>query len=132
MPSTATDMAQAKPVGELASVYLKKCGYTDAKIGSWTSETRLLHDIGLSGDDVLDEFKILQDEFGVDLSDFEFNKYFPSELSTDAFLLILRPLLRAVGLQRIVIHIFDKYSEFTLGMIESTIRQKKWAAQREE
>ena len=130
MPSTATDMAQAKPVGELASAYLKKCGYSDAKIDSWTGETRLLHDIGLSGDNVLDEFKILQDQFGVDLSGFEFKKYFPSELSTEAFLLALRPLLCAVGLQRIVIHICDRYPEVTLEMIESAIRQRKWIAER--
>src|SRR5476649_340929 len=80
----------------------------------------------LSGDDARDDFKILHDQFGVDLSDFEFKAYFPSELSMDAFFLTFRPLLRMIGLQRIVICICDKYLRVTLGMIESAIRQRKW------
>lgn len=125
-------MDQAKPVGELTSAYLKKCRYPAAKIGSWASETRLLHDLGLCGDDVLDEFKILQDEFGIDLSDFEFKRYFPSEFSMDAYFITIRRLLRAVGLGKIVDRIYDKYREVSLGMIESTIRQRKWVSDRSQ
>lgn len=125
-------MIQNNPVGQLASAYLKKCGYPVEKINSWTSETRLLHDIGLCGDSILDDFKILQDEFDVDLSDFEFKKYFPTELSTESLLLTLRPLLRAVGLQWVVNNIYHKYPEVTLGMIESTIRLRKWVSERDK
>jgi hypothetical protein len=121
-------MVQANPVGELTSAYLKKCGYSTATIDSWTSGTRLLHDIGLCGDDVLDDFKVLHDQFGVDLSGFEFKKYFPSELSTDALLLTLRPFLRAVGLQRLINRVYKRYPEVTLETIESVIKQKKWVA----
>lgn len=128
MPLTVTDMSRAKPVGELTSAYLKRCGYPVVQIGSWTSETRLLQDLGLCGDDVLDDFKILKDEFGVDLSGFELKRYFPSELSMEAFLLAIRPLLRVVGLQSVVARIHKRYPEVTLGMIESVIRQKTWFA----
>ena len=76
-----TNINQGEPVGELTAAYLRKCGYSEDKIGSWTNQTRLLHDIGLCGDDVLDEFKILQDEFDVDLAGFGFEKYFPAEFS---------------------------------------------------
>lgn len=138
MSSIVTNMDQAKPVGELTSEYLKKCGYSAAKIDSWTSNTRLLHDLDLCGDDILDEFKILQDNFGVDLSDFEFKKYFPSELSKDAYLISARRLLHTIGLhkiadylyKRIVDRIYDKYSEVSLGLIEATIRQRKWISDR--
>jgi hypothetical protein len=126
-PLIATiDMDQARPVGELTLAYLKRCGYSTTKIDSWTSETRLLHDLGLCGDDLLDEFKILQDEFGVDLSEFEFKKYFPGELSMDAYFITIRQLLRAVGLGKVVDHVCDKYTGISLGMIESAIRQRKW------
>ncbi|MHA6824557.1 hypothetical protein ACQUKI_23880 [Ralstonia pseudosolanacearum] len=121
-------------------MYLKKCGYSVEKINSWTSETRLLHDLGLCGDDILDEFKVLQDEFGVDLSDFEFKKYFPGELSKDAYVVSTRRLLHAIGLhkiadylyKKIVERVFRKYMEVSLGMIESTLRQKKWISDRNQ
>jgi hypothetical protein len=125
-----TDMTQAKPVGELTLAYLKRCGYSAAKIDSWTSETRLLHDLGLCGDDILDEFKILQDEFGVDLSEFDFKKYFPSEPSMDAYFITIRRLLRAVGLGKVVNRVCGKYPAVSLGKIESTISQRKWISDR--
>ncbi|MFJ4143844.1 hypothetical protein [Pseudomonas sp. NPDC089734] len=140
MPITATDMAHIKPVGELTTMYLKKCGYSVEKIDSWTSETRLLHDLGLCGDDILDEFKILQDEFGVDLSDFEFKEYFPSELSKDACVISVHRLLHMVGLHKIadcaykkvVGRTCSKYAEVSFGMIESTLRQKRWIPDRSQ
>ncbi|MBK7491517.1 MAG: hypothetical protein IPI17_05490 [Nitrosomonas sp.] len=134
MPSIATDMTTTKPVGELTSMYLKRCGYSPSEIESWSSETRLLHDLGLCGDDILDEFKILQDEFGVDLSGFDCAKYFPSELSKDAYLISTHRILSAVGLSKAANYIYkrgveracSKYQAVSLGMIESTIRQRKW------
>ena len=134
MPSIATDMTTTKPVGELTLMYLKRCGYSLSEIESWSSETRLLHDIGLCGDDILDEFKILQDEFGVDLSGFEFAKYFPNELSRDAYLISVRRILSSIGLPTVANYIYkrgvertcSKYQEVSLGMIESTIKQRKW------
>jgi len=134
MPSIASDMTTTKPVGELTSMYLKRCGYSPSEIESWSSETRLLHDLGLCGDDILDEFKILQDEFGVDLSGFDFAKYFPSEPSRDAYLISARRILSAIGFPSVANFIYkkrvertcSKYQAVSLGMIESTIRQRKW------
>lgn len=119
-------MIYASPVGELTSRYLKRCGYSAAKIDSWTNETRLLHDLGLCGDDILDELRIMQEEFGVDLSDFNFKEYFPNELSTDAYLLTMRRLLCAIGLEKLVKHVYSKYAEVTLGTIELALKQRKW------
>jgi len=134
MPLTVTNTNHGEPVGELTAAYLRKCGYSEEKIGSWTSKTRLLHDIGLCGDDVLDEFKILQDEFDVDLSDFEFEKYFPAEFSKGAYLISARRLLCSIGLNKLadlmykngVERICRQYPEVSFEMIESTLRRRKW------
>ncbi|OAI58779.1 hypothetical protein RSP795_22635 [Ralstonia solanacearum] len=92
----------------------------------------------MCGDDILDEFKILQDAFGVNLSGFEFNKYFPSELSKDAYVISTRRLLHTIGLHKIADYLYEriveracsKYAEISLGMIELTLRQKKWISDR--
>lgn len=125
-PTTAIDMHKTNPVGPLASAYLMKCGYSAETIDAWTSETRLLQDIGLCGDDILDELMIMREEFGVDLSMCDYMKFFPSERSMDALLISIRPLLRAVGLKPVVDRIHAKYPPVTLGMIESVMLQRKW------
>lgn len=46
----------ASQVGPLTKAYLKRCGYSDAHIAKWDSDTRLFQDIGLVGDSAWDEF----------------------------------------------------------------------------
>lgn len=119
-------MTTATTVGDRTVAYLERCGYTAQKINLWTSETRILHDLGLCGDDVSDEFAILNREFGVDLSGLEMAKYFPSEHSVDAFIISLRRPLRAVGLGQLVNRVLGKYSPLTLGMIEAALLHQRW------
>lgn len=121
-------MTATRSVGNRAVAYLLRCGYTPEKINSWTSETRLLHDLGLCGDDVSDEFAILNGEFGVDLSGLELTKYFPSEHSADAFIITLRRPLRAVGIGQLVDRVFRKYPALTLGMIDAALSHQRWIA----
>ncbi len=44
-----------------------------------TTEARLLHDLYVYGDDAVDFLNYLQQEFGVDISRFDFQRYFPTE-----------------------------------------------------
>lgn len=130
MSSNATDTKQVEPVGERTVIYLKKLGYSDKDIASWTSHTSLLKDLGWDGDTVECAFQTMQNEFGVDFSGFEFEKYFPIESSKEAGRLSSHRLLNAVGLgkwgKKNIDSIYSKYPEITFGMIEEMIKQKKW------
>lgn len=44
-----------------------------------TSETRLLEDLGIDGDDAVEFFEAFQEKFQVDLSDLNLGKYFNDE-----------------------------------------------------
>lgn len=115
-------------LGELTTTYLRRCRYSAAQIEACTSDTRLLHDLGLCGDDVWDEFEILHRDFGVDLSEFKFEDYFPGETSWGALIITARRPLRAIGLGRVVDRVYSRYREVTLSMIEETLRQRKWVS----
>jgi hypothetical protein len=108
------------PVGPLTARYLARCGYKPEQIRKWSGGTRLLQDIGLTGDNAWDEFTIMHKEFGVDLTNLAMDRYFPSELSTEA--LILRNLWRTKMAERIR----QKYPEITLEMIENALAAKAW------
>lgn len=47
--------------------------------GMLTSETRLEHDLGITGDDAEEVMEAFMDRFQVDMSEFEFNRHFGPE-----------------------------------------------------
>jgi len=111
-----------KPLGPQAIKHLETCGYSAQKIAKLSGDTRLFHDMNLFGDNIADEFQLMQKEFGVDFNTFHFSKYFPSEVGYDwehFVLLFLRGTRWAKKAK-------DKYPPITLDMIEQTISQKKW------
>jgi hypothetical protein len=108
------------PVGHLTARYLARCGYKPEQIKEWSGCTRLLQDIGLTGDNAWDEFTLMHKEFGVDLTHFAMDRYFPSELSSDS--LILNFLWRTPLAERVR----QKYPEITLEMIERVLTVKAW------
>jgi hypothetical protein len=108
------------PVGALTRAYLTRVGYTTQKIDSWNSRTRLLQDVGITGDNAWDEIQIMHREFGVDLTGFFVDDYFPSELSTAA--LVLRFLPRSGWAGRIR----QRYPELTLSLVEEILGRKRW------
>jgi hypothetical protein len=59
--------------------YLRKLGYSEQRIAGMSMHTRLFHDLGAYGDSAIEDMQLLEEEFGVDLSGFEFAKYFPPE-----------------------------------------------------
>lgn len=54
-------------------------------------ESRVFHDLGISGDDALDLFDKLHNEFGTDFSGLQFEEFFPNE--TDAGFYFYLPFL---------------------------------------
>lgn len=59
--------------------YLRLCGYSDNQIAGYTYYTQLYHEMGVYGDMAYDHIIILEESFGVDLSSFVFEDYFPDE-----------------------------------------------------
>jgi hypothetical protein len=109
-----------EPLGPLTTRWLKCCGYSDAQIAGFNNETRLFHDLDLYGDNALDELEFLANDFGVDFSDFHFDRYFPGNFGRDPFVLTLfKPSRFAAAIR-------EKYPPVTMDMIEKTITQKKW------
>jgi hypothetical protein len=135
MPTNANDGKSVEPVGLSASQFLKECGYSMQEIGAWSSRTQLLHDMRLCGDDAIEHFQILHKNFGVDLSNFNFDKYFPSETSDAAATMADFDLLQLFKLSKIAKLFYRKrldrqvdarYPAITLEMIDSSIRAKAW------
>jgi hypothetical protein len=82
-------------------------------------ETRLVQDLGLVGDDLMDAMEILTDEFGVDLSRFDSRMYSPPEgdlLFPNTLLNYLRGRTRKL----------DSFPPLTLKMILQAIKLRRW------
>lgn len=107
-------------LGTLVKSFLLSCGYREEKISKYSGETRLLHDMGVYGDDAKEDCEILQRRFGVDLSTFPLFKYFPSEFGFDSTIIVL------LGWTRLGDSIKNKYPPVTLDMLEQTMQAKKW------
>jgi hypothetical protein len=104
--------------------YLKLCGYSEAQIKECTPNTKLYHELGVYGDVAYDHISNLEEMFGVDLSLFVFEEYFPDEFIGKTkvqkvfywFLPWLSPRPQS-----------DKvYKPITLNMLEQFILNKKW------
>jgi hypothetical protein len=72
-------MANELSAGLLA--YLERCGLSKRKIAQCNGGTRMYHDLGLYGDIAEAYMEELNDHYHVDLSDFEFHKFFPPEFA---------------------------------------------------
>jgi hypothetical protein len=80
--------------------YLRKLGYSEQRIAGMNINTRLFHDLGAYGDNSLEDIQLLEEEFSVDLTGFEFAKYFPPEFEGrnrfEAFLISCIPFAMRV------------------------------------
>lgn len=110
-----------KKLGLKTVEFLRACGYLDTFIERRKPTDRLVQDLGIDGDNLMDDLKVLQERFKVDMKDFRFELYSPTELSKDAFFFGLLPRwLATKGRQA-------KYRPITLELIERSIAQKRWA-----
>ncbi len=62
---------------------------TNANLEKISLETRLAEDLGIDGDDALEFFENFSQEFQVDLSNFQFDKYFGYEAGFDPLITFL-------------------------------------------
>ena len=87
-------------------------------------QTRLCHDLGIYGEEAEDYLEVLRTQYQVDLSSFEFTKYFPEERPYKSFA------------ERIVFDFLpfglwfasrkESWQPLTLAMIDAAISTKKW------
>ena len=106
-------------------LYLIELGYSPAEIADMTMNTCLFHDLGSYGDTAADEMSLLQKKFGVDLSEFDFNKYFPPEFEGKSkYEAFVRNI--AVPRETRMIGSLKQYEPLTLGMINHALLAKRW------
>lgn len=106
--------------------YLKRCGLSERKIARCNRNTRMYHDLGLYGDIAEAYMEELATHYHVDLSAFEFDKFFPPEFAGGnavlGALLSLFPFVGYMSRQR------KQYSPLTLRMIETAMHARQWRA----
>ena len=106
--------------------YLKHCGLSDNKIALCSGSTRMYHDLCLYGDIAEACIEVLAERYNVDLSGFEFDKFFPQEFVGKSrfarVLLWILPYAGSFARKRAC----PEYKPLTLDRIDQAIRTKKW------
>ena len=107
-------------------VYLRKCGYAKKKVENFSDDTRLYHDLGVYGDVAESHMELLAEAFGVDMTGFEFDEYFPQEFPGKTLMssiaLSVIPGLRAYHLHKEK----SEHTPVTLKMIDTFVEQGVW------
>ena len=104
--------------------YLKRCGLSESKIAQCSGSTRMYHDLGLYGDIAEAYMGVLADHYHVDLSGFEFEKFFPPEFAGTNML--TRALLWIVPFAGNAARGSSEHLPLTLEMIDGVMRSKRW------
>jgi hypothetical protein len=104
--------------------YLNRCGLSVSKIEQCSNSTRMYHDLGFYGDIAEANMEVLSYHYLVDLSGFEFERFFPPEFAGKNQL--ARVLLCFVPFVDKAVRNTCEYLPLTLGMIEQAIRAKRW------
>jgi hypothetical protein len=106
-------------------LYLKELGYSEQEIAGMTMNTRFFHDLGSYGDTAEEEIVLLQKRFDVDLTEFNFDRYFPPEFEGknrfEAFV-----LNATTSRESRLIRSRERCEPLTLGMINHAILAKRW------
>ncbi|QLR79678.1 DUF1493 family protein [Citrobacter freundii] len=124
-------------LGPVILAFLRAARFSEKEIVTCKYSTRLFHDLNLFGDTAEDVLELLKSEFGVNMSQFKFYKYFPKEFSKDVnyidtldviLLFRLNFLFKKyyTVLRKKVKCVYKKYLPVTLCMIEASIKEKKW------
>lgn len=104
--------------------YLKSCGHVEESIKQYHLGTELYHELGIYGEVAYDHLFNLEKSFGVDMSSFVFEVYFPDEFvgktTVGKVFYWFFPWLWHKNKGR------DDYQSLTLGMLEQAILDKKW------
>jgi|KBSMisStandDraft_5_1062788.scaffolds.fasta_scaffold287874_2 hypothetical protein len=96
--------------------YLVALEFSEEEIAQMSMNTRLFHDLGFYGDTAEDLIRVLERRFGVDLSKFRFDRYFPPEFEgRNKFEAFIRNI--AVPIESRLIRDRDQYAPLSLGML---------------
>lgn len=104
--------------------YLKRCGLSESKIEQCNGSTRMYHDLGLYGDIAEAYVEVLASHYHVDLSGFEFEKFFPPEFAGKNAL--TGALLSIIPFAGYVARLRGKWLPLTLERVGRAIRSKRW------
>jgi hypothetical protein len=121
-------MQQPASKGVSAKVveYLRYCGISAKKVECSNWSTELFRDLGVYGDIAEGFMEALQDEYSVDLVDFEFQDFFPPEFIGNSLgQRVLIWLIPVLGKSK---RRLDDYRPITLRMIDVAIREHSWSA----
>jgi hypothetical protein len=122
-PSPVIDAMPSELSIELRG-YLKRCGLSENKIAQCNGATRLYHDLGLYGDIAEAYMEALENHYHVDMTGFEFEKFFPPEFSGKNAL--TRILLWAIPFASHAARQRSKCLPLTLERIDRAMRSKRW------
>jgi hypothetical protein len=104
--------------------YLKKSGFSDRRISRMNVDTCLYHDLGFDGDTAEEMIEFLAQEYGVDVSNFDFDRHFPREFPGDThFASVIGSF---IPFWRFFQNRKKQFSPVTLLMIDQAIKSKHW------
>ncbi|RMX09027.1 DUF1493 family protein [Vandammella animalimorsus] len=104
--------------------YLKRCGVPENKIMQCNGMTRMYHDLGIYGDIAEACMEVLAEHYRVDLSNFDFGKFFPHEFGGKNML--ARALLWIVPFAGSTARRCGEWLPLTLERIDRAIHNKRW------
>lgn len=104
--------------------YLKRCGLHDDKVARCESNTRMYHDLGFYGDTAEACMEMLANHYRVDLTGFEFDKYFPPEFAGKSML--TRTLLWIIPFAAKANRRHEEYLPLSLETIDRVLQTKRW------
>lgn len=104
--------------------FLKLCGLRKSRIDSCDLDTRLYHDLGIYGEVADGCVEILAKTYQVDITNFDFDEYFPHEYPGKTRL--SQFILWQIPFARHFVESKANYKPITLGMIEDIIHSKQW------
>jgi len=112
-----------RQLGEVIVSHLREQGYKRKDIDQFSYETRFYHDMNVWGDDV-DSWLLDLKALGIDISDFQFDDYFPMEFPSAP--LWRRILSMVVPFTEVRQKPKENYKPLTLKMIEDILIAKDW------
>ena len=111
------------PLPEAVERFLVEAGCSESVRSKCTLDTRLYHDLGVYGDEAHDYMRTLSESFGVDLSGFDFDEYFPREFPGGNWVeRTIRWLVPGLGRPRPA----SQYRPITLAAVEKAIDVGRW------
>lgn len=105
--------------------YLRRCGISEKDILQSTRDTRLFHDLNIYGDVAEACVETLELEYSVDMSSFEFDRYFPSEyIGETPFKRVANWFFPLLGRRRRMTTYFEP---IRLSDLEMVIERRSWS-----